>query len=98
MSYSPTVVQTRTREEIRELVLSELPNLRLDRNSVESALESGTEARIPSRKGLVVIARVCKKLGVGKVVKQADLKPDQIADVANLINLLAAKIASQDEA
>ncbi|WP_420626802.1 nucleotide kinase domain-containing protein [Candidatus Poriferisodalis sp.] len=76
---------------IRELVLSELTRLRIDRGSIESALASGSETRIPSRKAMVVIARVCKSLGVGKVVKKADLKPDQVTNVANLIGLLAGR-------
>ncbi len=80
-------------QRIRELVLSELPRLRLDRNTIEAALDSGDEERIPSRKAMVIIARVCKSLQVGKVVKQSDLKPDQVTDVANLIELLASKTA-----
>lgn len=80
-------------QRVRDLVLSELPGLRLDRNSIEAALDSGDEQRIPSRKAMVIIARVCKSLQVGKVIKQSDLKPDQVADVANLIELLASKTA-----
>jgi len=93
MSIYPTAMQSKATEAIREMVLSELPSLRLDRNAVEAALDSGTEARIPSRKGIVVIARVCNKLGAGRVVSKADLKPNQVADVANLIKLLSTKIA-----
>ena len=76
---------------IRELVLSELPKLRLNRDGVEAALASGSEARVPSRKAMVIIARVCKGLGLGRVVKKADLKPDQVTSVANLIELLASR-------
>ncbi len=79
------------RDMIRELVLSELPKLRLNRDSVEAAMASGSEARIPSRKAMVVIARVCKDLGLGRAVKKADLKPDQVTSVANLIELLASR-------
>ncbi len=87
-------IQTPTgehRDMIRELVLSELPKLRLNRDSVEAALTSGSEARIPSRKAMVVIARVCKGLGLSRAVKKADLKPDQVTSVANLIELLASR-------
>lgn len=87
-------IQTPTdehRDMIRELVLSELPMLRLNRDSVEAALASGSETRIPSRKAMVIVARVCKGLGVGRVVKKADLKPDQVTSVANLIELLASR-------
>ena len=80
-------------QRVRDLVLSELPGLRLDRSRIEAALDSGDEERIPSRKAMVIIARVCKILHVGKVVKQSDLKPDQVTDVANLIELLASKTA-----
>ena len=79
---------------VRELVLNELPGLRIDRGSVEAALDSGSGTRIPSRKAMVIIARVCKQLGVGpRAVKKSDLKPDQVTDVANLIELLASKTA-----
>lgn len=97
MSIYPTDMQSRATETIREMVLGELPSLRLDRNAVEAALDAGTEALIPSRKGIVVIARVCSKLGVGRVVSKADLMPNQVADVANLINLLETKIAPKLE-
>ena len=80
---------------IRELVLSELQRLRIDRGTIESALDSGSETRIPSRKAMVVIARVCKGLGVGRAVKKADLKPDQVTSVANLIDLLASRTQSE---
>ena len=80
---------------IRELVLSELPRLRIERGAIESALDSDSETRIPSRKAMVVIARVCKSLGVGRVVKKADLKPDQVTSVANLIDLLARRTNSE---
>ena len=76
---------------IRELVLSELARLRIDRGSVESALSSGSEVRIPSRKAMVVIARVRESLGVGKVVRKADLESDQVTNVSNLIDLLARR-------
>ena len=65
MSSLLTNAESRITEEVRELVLSELPSLRLDRNTLEAALDSGDEARIPSRKGIVVVARVCNNLGVG---------------------------------
>ncbi|WP_419552881.1 nucleotide kinase domain-containing protein [Candidatus Poriferisodalis sp.] len=80
---------------IRELILSELSRLRIDRNSIESAMGSGSDTRIPSRKAMVVIARVCKSLGVGNVVKKADLTPDQVTNVANLIDLLARRTQSK---
>ena len=80
---------------IRELVLSELPRLRIDSGTIESALDSGSETRIPSRKAMVVVARVCQSLGVGRVVKKADLKPDQVTSVANLIDLLAFRTHSE---
>ena len=80
---------------IRELVLSELPQLRIDRAPIESALDAGSETRIPSRKAMVVVARVCKSLGVGRAVKKADLKPDQVTSVANLIDLLARRTHSE---
>ena len=82
-------------EVIRELVLSELPRLRIDRGAIESALDSGSETRIPSRKAMVVIARVCQSRGVGRAVKKADLKPDQVTSVANLIDLLASRTHSE---
>ena len=90
-TYSPT----EHLDLIRELVLSELPRLRIDRGTIESALDSGSESRIPPRKAMVVIARVCKGLGVGKAVKKADLKPDQVTSVANLIDLLASRTQSE---
>ena len=79
---------------VRELVLNELPGLRIDRSSIEAALDSGSGTRIPSRRAMVIIARVCKQLGVGtRAIKKSDLKPDQVTDVANLIELLASKTA-----
>lgn len=86
----PTALQGR----IRGLVLAELPKLRLDRAPLEAALDAGEEARIPSRKALMLIARVCKQLGVERtVVKKQDLEPDQVADLTNLIDLLARRAA-----
>lgn len=75
---------------IRSLVLEELPSLRLDREALEQALDDDDEdqQRIPSRKAIVIIARVCKKLGVGQVVKKADLRPEQVSNLRNLIVLL----------
>lgn len=78
---------------VRELILDELPRLGLDRAVLEAALDGGEEARIPSRKALALIARVCKGLGVGTVVKKQDLEPDQVADLHNLIGLLAERAA-----
>ncbi len=79
---------------VRELVLNELPALRIDRTSIEAALDSGSGTRIPSRRAMVIIARVCKQLGVGtRAVKKSDLKPHQVTNVANLIKLLASKTA-----
>lgn len=86
-------------DRIRGLILDELPKLRLDRALLEAALDAGEEARIPSRKALVLIARVCKRLGVDRTaVKKKDLKPDQVADLSNLIDLLARRTAPHLEA
>ena len=92
MSLSTTVSPVLV-DRVRDLVLDELPSLRLDRTGLEASLEAGEVARIPSRKAMVVIARVCRKLGVGKVVKKADLKPEQVTSLANLIDLIAMRAA-----
>lgn len=91
---SAAALPTEHLQKVRELVLSELPRLRIDRDSIEAALDSGAGTPIPSRRAMVVIARVCKELGVETgTVKKSDLRPDQVADVANLIELLASKTA-----
>jgi hypothetical protein len=79
---------------ICELVLAELPAVRLDREELERMLDADEEARIPSRKATTIIARVCKKLGIDpKVIKQADLKPEQLTSLHNLIDLLERRTA-----
>ncbi len=81
-------------DQIRSLILDELPRLRLDREMLEAALDAGEEARIPSRKALVVIARVCRSLGVDwRLVRPQDLDPDQVADLHTLVRHLAERTA-----
>lgn len=79
-------------EQIQELVLSQLPSLRLDRQSLEADMLGGSEARIPSRKAIVIIARVCNELGARDVVKKSDLRPEQVTSLSNLIALLQKKL------
>lgn len=89
MSASATPNGSDFERQIRKLVLEELPSLRLDRDDLEAAMDEGRPARIPSRKAMVIIARVCRAVGVGKeVVKKSDLRPDQVTNLPNLIDLL----------
>ena len=88
-----TAVPPSVSARVRAFVLDELPSLRLDRDRLESLLEDGDVATIPSRKAMVVIARVCRELGVGQVVRKADLKPEQVTNLENLIELIATRAA-----
>lgn len=81
-------------DQVRELVLAQLPSLRLDRGKLEAALDAGEEAQIPSRKAIVVIARVCNTLGATGVVKKSDLRPDQVTGLGNLITLLQNRLVA----
>lgn len=80
-------------DRVRTLILNELPSVRLDRGALEDALKAGEDARIPSRKAMVIIARVCHKLGVGNVIKKSDLKPKQVTNLESLIDLIATRSA-----
>lgn len=90
---TPTTARSALDPQIRHLVLEELSGLRLDRELLEQMLDADEEARIPSRKAMVIIAKVCKKLGVGKVVKKSDLRPEQVSSLRNLIELLDRRTA-----
>ena len=48
--------------QVRSAVLDQLQRLRFDRADLEAMLDGGGDPRIPSRKALVVIARVAKSL------------------------------------
>ncbi len=90
MSLSTTAPPSVTAR-VRVFVLDELPSLRLDRDRLESLLEDGGVAPIASRKAMVVIARVCRELGVSKVARKADLRSEQVTSLANLIELIATR-------
>ncbi len=79
--------------QIRAAVLDQLQRLRFDRAGIETTLDSGGDPRIPSRKALVVIARVAKNFGLSKkIIKKSDLLPEQVTSVRNLTDLLTRRI------
>lgn len=82
------------REEVHAVVLSELAKLRLPADEIIGALAAGGDPRIPSRKSIVIIARVQQHFGLGgqRVVTAADLKPSQVSSVKNLIDLLTRRL------
>ena len=79
--------------EIRSAVLDQLQQLRFDPADIESILDAGGDPRIPSRKALVVIARIAKSFGLSKkIIKKSDLRPEQVTSVRNLTDLLTRRI------
>lgn len=79
--------------QIRSAVLDQLQRLRFDRTDIETMLEGGGDPRIPSRKALVLIARVAKSFGLSKkIIKKSDLRPEQVTSVSNLTDLLTRRI------
>jgi K+-transporting ATPase c subunit len=81
------------RDQVYASFLEQLPRARLDPLAIEASLAEGLDPRIPSRKAIAIIARVCKALGVGvNAVKKSDLRPEQVTSVRNLIDLLTRRI------
>lgn len=79
--------------QVRSAVLDQLQRLRFDRADLEAMLDGGGDPRIPSRKALVVIARVAKAFGLSKkIIKKSDLRPEQVTSVRNLADLLTRRI------
>lgn len=79
--------------QVRSAVLDQLQRLRFDRADLEAMLDGGGDPRIPSRKALVVIARVAKTFGLSKkIIKKSDLRPEQVTSVRNLTDLLTRRI------
>ena len=79
--------------QIRSAVLDQLQRLRFDRADIEAMLDAGGDPRIPSRKALVVIARIAKSFGLSKkIIKKSDLRPEQVTSVRNLTDLLTRRI------
>jgi hypothetical protein len=66
--------------------------LRFDAGAVDAALSGGADLSIPSRKALVVIARVQRHFGVPNQVKASDLRPEQVTSVRNVIDLLGRRL------
>ncbi|MDP9332228.1 MAG: hypothetical protein M3Q30_02785 [Actinomycetota bacterium] len=93
MSVSTTTAPA-LRTEVKAAVLGMLAKLRLPELEIVRALEAGEDPRIPSRKAMVIIARVHKHFGLkGRpLVKKEDLKPDQVTSVRNLIDLLTTRL------
>lgn len=93
MSVTPTISRADLVDAVRGAVIDQLERLRFDRANIEAALACGEDPRIPSRKALVVIARVTRAFGVSRdVIRQSDLKPEQVTSVGNLIDLLGRRI------
>ncbi len=91
MSVSTT--STSLRDEVRAVVLEQLPKLRLPASEIIDALDAGNDPRIPSRKAMNIIARVQKHFGLTTVVvTAADLNPRQVSSVKNLIDLLTRRL------
>ena len=81
-------------DQIRSAVLDHLQRLRFNRADIEALLDGGGDPRIPSRKAMVVIARVAKGFGLSrKIVKKSDLRPEQVTSVRNLTDLLTRRIS-----
>ena len=79
--------------EVKAVVLGMLSKLRLPESEIIRALELGEDPRIPSRKAMVIIARVHKHFGLkDPVVKKEDLKPEQVTSVRNLVDLLTTRL------
>lgn len=88
-----TTTTTDLGAQIRSAVLDQLQRLRFDRTDIETMLDGGGDPRIPSRKALVVIARVAKSFGLSKkIIKKSDLRPEQVTSVRNLTDLLTRRI------
>jgi hypothetical protein len=93
VSANPTLSRTDLADAVCVAVIDQLERLRFDRAEIEAALACGNDPRIPSRKALVVIARVTRAFGVSRdVIRKSDLKPEQVTSVGNLIDLLARRI------
>lgn len=93
MMSATTTTTTDLGTQIRSAVLDQLQRLRFDRADIETMLEGGGDPRIPSRKALVVIARVAKSFGLSKkIIKKSDLRPEQVTSVRNLTDLLTRRI------
>lgn len=93
MSATPTLTRIDLADAVRSAVLDQLERLRFNRDDIVASLTRGTGPRIPSRKALVVIARVTRAFGAPRnVVRKSDLKPDQVTSVGNLIDLLTRRI------
>ena len=90
----PTAAVTSMADQVRSAVITQLERLRFDRTHIENDLALGVDPRIPSRKALVVIARVARGFGLSSnVIRKSDLKPEQVTSVSNLIDLLTRRIS-----
>lgn len=91
MSVSTTSLTLR--DEVEAVVLGELSKLRLPAAEMIAELEAGNDPRIPSRKAMNIIARVQRYFGLESVVvTAADLKPQQVSSIRNLVDLLTRRL------
>jgi hypothetical protein len=82
-------------DEIRAVARAVLvEKLRFDACAVDAALSGGADLQIPSRKALVVIARVQQHFRVPNQVKGSDLRPEQVTSVRNVIDLLGRRLTA----